>query len=307
MKFIKDKFKNKLNFYDEILVLEQKNVITSKVANFYKKTPFPNYNEFDTIQDLLNTLKSNKLINDLKKYIGFNKRIIEVGSGTCQLSIALASGTNNSIVSLDPTLEALKLGSNFAEKNNIKNIKFLNADLFDDPIKESFFDLVWCSGVLHHTQNTQKGLKIILKWLKPKGLIIIGLYNKYGRMRTFARQILYKVFMKSIFGKNIIYFLDPYLRKNLSQEKKEAWFKDQYDHPVERSHSMDEVLKWFDENNIDFIGSVPSIELNDGYTSIQNMNCFKGTFITRIILQLSMIFSKNGSEGGLFIMIGKKN
>ena len=30
-------------------------------------------------------------------------------------------------------------------------------------------------------------------------------------------------------------------------EVREAWIKDQYDHPVERTHSFDEVLNWFND------------------------------------------------------------
>ena len=50
-----------------------------------------------------------------------NKSFLEVGSGTCQLSLALASGTNNSIIAMDPTKASLRLGKDFAEKNNDGN------------------------------------------------------------------------------------------------------------------------------------------------------------------------------------------
>ena len=59
------------------------------------------------------------------------------------------------------------------------------------PLKE-YFDFVWCSGVLHHTANSFEAFKIISRWVKPGGIIIIGLYNKYGRIRTNLRQLIYK-------------------------------------------------------------------------------------------------------------------
>ena len=44
-----------------------------------------------------------------------------------------------------------------------------------------------------------------------------------------------------------------------------SWINDQYKHPVESTHTFDEVLKWFNDNNIEFINSIPSIQnLNDG-------------------------------------------
>ena len=100
----------------------------------------------------------------MKNSIGFNKSFLEVGSGTSQLSLALASGTNNLVVALDPTKQSLELGKIFAKKNNIRNVCFLNADVFDDPCSPEFFDYVWCSGVLHHTIDSEKGFKIISKY-----------------------------------------------------------------------------------------------------------------------------------------------
>ena len=58
---------------------------------------------------------------------------------------------------------------------------------------------------------------------------------------------------------------DPVLRKidKRSKDKIEAWIRDQYEHPVESQHTFDEVLNWFDKNNIEFINSVPSCSLSE--------------------------------------------
>ncbi len=135
--------------------------------------------------DLLLFTEKNLFVKDLKKYMGFNKSFIEIGSGTCQISLSMAIGTNNKIIALDSILNSLRLGEKFASKNNINNITFLNADLFDNPIKEKTFDFVWCTEILNHTENSKKGFEIISKWLKDDGTIIIGLYNKFGRFPTY--------------------------------------------------------------------------------------------------------------------------
>ena len=38
----------------------------------------------------------------------------------------------NNIVGLDPTIESLQLGKKFIDKNNLKNVNFVRADIFDD-------------------------------------------------------------------------------------------------------------------------------------------------------------------------------
>ena len=141
--------------------------------------------------------------------------------------------------------------------------------------------------------------------LKKDGYIFLGLYNRYGRIRTIIRKYLYK-----IFGKKILFILDPVLRKTPkdSKGKIDAWIKDQYLHPVESLHTFDEALSWFKDNNIEFINSIPSCNFDD-YDDYENIfqKTSVGSFFSRLFNQFSMIFNKLGSDGGLFVVIGKKN
>jgi len=68
------------------------------IERFYEEMPFPNFDGFETIDDIHAKLRENQFTSSFKKSIGWGKKIIEVGSGTSQLSIALASGTNNEVV-----------------------------------------------------------------------------------------------------------------------------------------------------------------------------------------------------------------
>ena len=139
--------------------------------------------------------------------------------------------------------------------------------------------------------------------LKKNGYILLGLYNKIGRFRTKFRKYVYK-----FFGKKIVIKLDPVLRSipNESQDKINAWIKDQYTHPVEYTHTFDEILRWFKMNNIEFINSIPECSFFDDTKKNFFEKKSKATFIERILQQFIMIFSSFGSEGGVFIFIGKK-
>jgi SAM-dependent methyltransferase len=291
---------------ENIIQVGKKRETAELVENFYTANPFPNYDDMETIQDLTKKMEGNAFTSNFKKFCGFGKNIIEVGSGTSQLSIALASGTNNKIVAFDPTLESLRLGLDFAEKNKIDNVTFVNGDLFSDSFIPGYFDIVWCSGVLHHTESAKEGFKLIANWARPDGYIIIGLYNLYGRLRTVFRQFLFRLLGKGKLARAIVSFLDPILRKDISKQKKLAWFQDQYEHPVESLHTLDEVLDWFDENNVEFISSIPSCDMNAvDYEDMFNGGN-RGDLATRIFSQIAMLFSSFGSEGGLFLVIGRK-
>ena len=112
MKFCKNPMRNEDGIYCS--GIHQK--LTLEVVNFYSKAPFPNYQGYENKFILAETVSKNVFLNDLKNYIGFNKSFIEVGSGTSQLSLAMAIGTNNFVVAMDPTKESLRLGSDFAKK-----------------------------------------------------------------------------------------------------------------------------------------------------------------------------------------------
>jgi len=291
----------------EIFQVGDKRHTARLVEDFYSDNPFPNYDNLETIFDLKNKIENNQFTTNLKKFIGLGKKIIEVGSGTSQLSIALSSGTNNQVVAFDPTLESLRLGVKFSKQSRVRNCIFVNGDLFSNPFTEKYFDIVWCSGVLHHTEDPRKGFQIITSWLKPEGYVVIGLYNFYGRMRTVFRQKMYRLLGSGKLGIFILSLFDPILRKDISDQKRKAWFQDQYQHPVESLHTLDEVLGWFKENDIEFISSIPTCNSHDINYEKMFFTQSKGNFFTRLISQIGMLFSPLGSEGGLFLVIGRKN
>lgn len=298
MKFLK----KKINKEDGIFKFEINDNETKKVTSFYKESPFPNYKSNDDKSTILDKGNKNYLTSKFKNFIGYKKDVLEVGCGTGQLAIYFALGTNNRVVGLDPTIESLKLAADFSKKQNIDNIDFINADIFDDVLTDKYFDFIWCNGVLHHTKDPYKAFRVLIKSLKNEGYVLIGLYNKFGRIRTVFRRYMFK-----IFGSKYLDIFDPTLRnlKNNEEERK-AWIRDQYIHPIESLHTIDNVLEWFNKNDIEFINSIPSSNFEDDDDNLFSKKS-KGDLYSRVINQLSMIFNNLGSDGGLFIIIGKKN
>ena len=140
----------------------------------------------------------------------------------------------------------------------------------------------------------------ISRLVKPGGYIIIGLYNHIGRLRTDLRRWLVQCL-----GERML-FLDPHLKKNLSQPKRQAWIRDQYYHPQERKHSLSELMGWFEEAGFSFMSSIPKI--TGEFTGTERL--FEpqdpGTRLDRLLAETGMLFSSLGGEGGLFIGIGQK-
>jgi len=292
---------------DGIYTADLTNIDTLKVTKFYSHAPFPNYSKKDNRITIKNSGDKNYLAKNFKEFCQSDKKILEAGSGTSQLSNYLAIGTNNQIFAFDATFEALQKGKKFSSENGINNIHFIQGDILEKVFEENFFDIIWCNGVLHHTPDPYLGFQNLVKSLKSKGYILIGLYNRYGRFWTVLRRYISK-----FIGTKFLMFFDPHLRqigknKLENHDRIESWIRDQYKHPIESLHTFDEVLKWFKLNNIEYISSLPTFSLNlDNvkYKIFSKQN--SGNFFERFINQILMLFQSYGKEGGVFIVLGRK-
>ncbi len=77
-------FEKKYLIEDGIIKFQITDNITKKVADFYNSNPFPHYSDNENKHTLLLKGDNNPLVYQFKKYVGFNKNVLEVGPGTCQ-------------------------------------------------------------------------------------------------------------------------------------------------------------------------------------------------------------------------------
>lgn len=275
--------------------------VTHLVQDFYEDAPFPNYNSFDSIASFVKRADAGIFARLLRQQIPINSNVLEIGCGTGQLSNYLAATTPTRVYGADMTLASLRLGHDFARKNGIEGVQFVQTNLFAPSIRPQSMDIVISNGVLHHTYDTKKAFMSVSRLVKPGGYLIVGLYNHIGRLRTDIRRVLVK-----LFGERML-FLDPHLRKEMSPEKRRAWIKDQYFHPQERKHSMSELMQWFDEAGFSFISSIPKIigQFSSDEPLFEPQN--SGTPFDRNLAEIGMLFSSFGGEGGLYICIGRRN
>ncbi len=275
--------------------------VTDEVRRFYEKTPFPNYDKFDSAAALSEKSHKGGFARLLDNQIPFGAKVLEVGCGTGQLSNFL-SIAQRTVFGTDMCLNSLALAEDFRRKNQLSRVGFYQMNLFRPIFQEEIFDLVIANGVLHHTSDPFGGFKSISSLVKKDGYILVGLYNKLGRLMTDLRRLIFRVT-----GKTFL-FLDPYLRERGKQDvKSEVWFKDQYQHPHESKHTMSEVLKWFDETGFRFVNSIPKNRFMQPFTAKEKLFAVNPRVdsLTLAAVQGHMILTGN-REGGLFIMIGRR-
>ena len=280
---------------------EKQGDVTDIVKEFYENTPFPNYDDFDSRDSLARKATRSIFARLLDEQIPRGAYVLDAGCGTGQLTNFLGMSWDRVVVGADLCLNSLGLANAFRDRHSIMNAHFAQMNLFRPPFRPGVFDLVVSNGVLHHTSDPEGGFHSLLRTLKPGGHAIIGLYNRLGRLPTDWRRALF-----DRFGDRLG-FLDPRLRSaTLNEARRQAWFKDQYEHPHEGKFSYDEVLRWFDEAGVDFVFSIPKIS---GRALAGRDSLFvpqsSGTRLDRTWTEIEMLLN-GGREGGLFIMIGRK-
>ena len=282
--------------------------VTETVKAFYEETPFPNYDQHESLRSLIEKSRDGIYARRLDQAIPFNSTVLEVGCGTGQLSNFLGISCRR-VVGADLCMNSLRLGETFRKKHGLSRVRFLQMNLFRPPLQRERFDVILCNGVLHHTSDPYGGFENLVPLLKPGGHIIVGLYNRYGRLATDARRVLFR--LTGMRGS----WIDPNLRASgATGAKREAWMADQYRHPHESKHTLGEVLTWFEKNDLEFVRAVPSIAAPDednahsGLFEPEHGSTGKpgGTVLARGVSQFKQVFS-GSREGGFFVMIGRKS
>ena len=140
----------------------------------------------------------------------------------------------------------------------VDRVCFVETDLHRPGLSAGAFDIVYSSGVLHHTPDPRRAFRNLVRLARPGGAIVVGLYNRMARIPTRLRGLLAR------YSPTGVTPFDPVLRDRADHpERHAAWLRDQYHHPEEHRHTVAEVQRWFAENGVDYLRTYPSVMLDD--------------------------------------------
>ncbi len=251
------------------------------VSKFYHKIQFPGHY---TQKEVIKKSEDFFLVDYIRlKDLPFKGKILEAGCGSGYTTHVIATCRRDiEITGIDFSKGSLEFAENFTKENNYYNTKFQWMDLRDIKFPENSFDMLICSGVLHHIENPRPIFTNLCKLVKSNGVVIAGLYHPWGRFSTHTRQKFFKITGGGM------RWVDPRIRtENWTEQRKETWYRDQYEHPHEEDYSHKTLRKWFEEEDISYVGALPKF---DGSDFSYNM----------------YMLTKMGSQGGLFIFVGRK-
>jgi SAM-dependent methyltransferase len=282
--------------------------ILNVVNEFYEANPFPGFNpgKYETRADLV--ARASWYGKRIDAEIPFGASVIDVGCGTGQLACLLAI-KGRRVLGVDYSQRSLDLACTLKERLALKNAEFRRANILAWDLPPASFDYVFCNGVLHHTSDPYGGFKNLVAITKPGGLVVVGLYNRYGRLMLLVRRRLVRLLSP----------IDPRakdraIEKQLvelddDEEKRRTWFADQYEHPHESTHTVGEVLGWFRDNGVDYVSSFPAIELfGSGSKRIfrpRQVARWRSHPVAHLLVQLTWTLTQNAG-GGYFVLVGRR-
>ncbi len=116
---------------------------------------------------------------------------LSAGCGTGQMALEIAQGVAARVLAIDLSLASLGYAKRKARELGLDEIEFAQADLLEFVAVGRYFDVVECSGVLHHLADPFAGWRALLPLLKPGGLMLVALYSEAARRGIVeARQLI---------------------------------------------------------------------------------------------------------------------
>ncbi len=159
-------------------------VTTSAVAAHYAAFPYPQVHHLQAehppgrAAGALDWLLRRR---GRRAFSGRPLRIWVAGCGTRQAAQVALAFPGHEILATDVSAPSLRIARALACQLHLRNIRFERADLRDASARGRF-DLIFCTGVLHHLADPAAGLRVVRRALRPDGAAVLMLYSRVHRM-----------------------------------------------------------------------------------------------------------------------------
>jgi SAM-dependent methyltransferase len=174
---------------------ESADAVSAAVRAQYETNPYPRWLRTQTrfvpgsLAEILRELFPQA---DLAGACAAAPRILVAGCGTGQNAIATARRFAGArVLAVDLSLASLAYAKRMGAELGVSNIEYRQADLVAPGSLPKPFDLIECSGVLHHLADPLAGWASLAALVKPGGFMRIGLYSELGRRHVLrARELI---------------------------------------------------------------------------------------------------------------------
>ncbi len=163
---------------------------SQQVQSMYEANPYPRWHvlekrHYRTLRDViradLSSLSEEKLppANDAPQ-------VLIAGCGTGKQALWASHYTRADVLAIDLSRSSLAYALHKTRELGIQNIHYMQADIMNLAQLGRTFDVIECTGVLHHMQDPMAGWRVLNSLLAPGGMMKIALYSRRGRQSITA-------------------------------------------------------------------------------------------------------------------------
>lgn len=191
-------------------------------------------------------------------------RILVAGCGTFQaITVALQFPTA-SVVGIDLSAESLATCRKAAREIGLRTLSVQEQSLTEASYAEEF-DYIVCTGVIHHLDDPEAGLRALARALKPQGVLDLMVYNRFHRIPTSAYQRAIRLLLAGVptgdldhgiaFTRTLLdeYPMQGHFGQYVKNMGSEALLADTFLQPIEHSYTVESLASMVDRCGLEIL------------------------------------------------------
>jgi len=190
-----------------------------------------------------------------------NLSILIAGCGANQAAHYAFTNPNSQVLGIDVSDSSLGHEARLKQKHRLDNLELLQMSLGEIGSLGRSFDLIVCTGVLHHLPDPDAGLRSLRDVLKPHGVMSVMLYGAFPRVGVYMLQQVFRLLdlKQDAEGIGVVkrtidvlpkwHHLNAY-RQTAPDLGYDSGLVDTFLHPADRAFTVAEILKLAQDNGL---------------------------------------------------------
>lgn len=190
-------------------------------------------------------------------------KILIAGCGTSQAAKYALREPSAQITAIDLSETSVRHTRDLQQKHNLDNLELHQLPIERVQELGRSFDLIVCTGVLHHLPDPDAGLRALRDVLRPQGAMRLMVYARYGRTGIYMMQEYCRLLDIGVSDNDLRDLGDALaalpanhpisgiLRRAKDFRRPEA-MADALLHPQDRAYTVPELYAWLDRCGISF-------------------------------------------------------
>ena len=190
-------------------------------------------------------------------------KILAAGCGTIQAAYTAYMNRGDDVVGIDLSEASLSHERFLQDRHELTNLTLFRGDLIDVASLGERFDVILCTGVLHHMADPGVGLAALRDVLKPDGVMVLMVYGQTVRTGVYMLQDAFRRIgieqtpagvaeVRRIIGElPSRHYAQDYIRA-AEELKHDAALVDTFLHPQDRAYTVPQLLDWIEGVGLSF-------------------------------------------------------